>query len=72
MNQHNYNRYQQTNSMPASYNNQPACNQELAMAYVPFQEFRNLYETDRGFRQGTIFQELYKPFQGYLYKGGRS
>ncbi len=39
----------------------------IAMAYVPWQEWRNIYEIQKGFRRGTIFEELDKPFQG---KGG--
>ena len=36
----------------------------LAMAYVPWQEWRNLYEAEKGFHKGTIFEELDKPFRG--------
>lgn len=36
----------------------------LAMAYVPWQEWQNLYEAEKGFHRGTIFEELDKPFQG--------
>ena len=39
----------------------------IAMAYVPWQEWSNIYEVQKGFRRGTIFEELDKPFQG---KGG--
>lgn len=39
----------------------------LAMAYVPWQTWRNIYDTEKGFHHGTIFQELYLPFLG---KGG--
>lgn len=42
----------------------------LAMAYVPMQQFKNLYESDEGLQKGTIFSELYKPFRGW--KGGCS
>ena len=40
----------------------------LAMAYVPWQQWREIYEPCMGFAQGTIFRELDKPF---LWKGGR-
>nr|WP_243426950.1 spore coat associated protein CotJA [Mediterraneibacter glycyrrhizinilyticus] len=40
----------------------------LAMAYVPWQQWQNIYEICRGFEQGTIFEDLDKPFTG---KGGR-
>lgn len=39
----------------------------LAMAYVPWQVWRDIYEVEKGFRCGTIFQELNMPFLG---KGG--
>ncbi|HJB19395.1 MAG TPA: spore coat associated protein CotJA [Candidatus Bariatricus faecipullorum] len=39
----------------------------LAMAYVPWQNWRNLYDIHKGFTRGTIFEELDKPFYG---KGG--
>ncbi|NBI84941.1 spore coat associated protein CotJA [Lachnospiraceae bacterium] len=44
-------------------------NYALAMAYVPMQKFKNLYELDEGLQHGTIFPELNKPFMGR--KGGR-
>lgn len=40
----------------------------LAMAYVPWQEWREIYDIEKGFCCGTIFRELYKPFLG---AGGR-
>lgn len=39
----------------------------LAMAYVPWQEWEDVYEIGYGFQKGTIFQQLDKPFLG---KGG--
>lgn len=36
----------------------------VAMAYVPWQEWCSLYEADKGFFCGTIFEELDKPFRG--------
>lgn len=36
----------------------------IAMAYVPWQEWRNIYEAEKGLRCGTIFEELNKPFKG--------
>lgn len=36
----------------------------LAMAYVPWQEWQNIYEAEKGFHCGTIFEELNKPFCG--------
>lgn len=36
----------------------------LAMAYVPWQMWRNIYDVEKGFCRGTIFEELDKPFRG--------
>ena len=36
----------------------------IAMAYVPWQKWRNLYEPCKGFQRGTIFEDLSKPFHG--------
>lgn len=37
----------------------------VAMAYVPWQKFERMYEDlEKGYRAGTIFPELNKPFQG--------
>lgn len=36
----------------------------IGMAYVPWQEFKNLYDPERGLHAGTIFIELDKPFTG--------
>lgn len=36
----------------------------LAMAYIPWQAWGNLYEAEKGFHRGTIFEELDKPFRG--------
>ena len=49
----------------------PRCDIEgkmsLAMAYVPWQTWQDIYEAEKGFHYGTIFQELNMPFLG---KGG--
>ena len=42
----------------------PLSNLPIAMAYVPWQEFRMTYSAEKGFCRGTIFEELDKPFQG--------
>lgn len=39
----------------------------VAMAYVPWQHFHDVYEPDKALSYGTIFPELNKPFFG---KGG--
>ena len=36
----------------------------LAMAYVPFQRFENLYEPDKALSRGTLFACLDMPFHG--------
>jgi hypothetical protein len=36
----------------------------LAMAYVPFQEWREIYPPDEALSIGTIFKELNLPFYG--------
>lgn len=36
----------------------------LAIAYVRWQEFGDVYEPEDGFTRGTIFPELDKPFYG--------
>lgn len=36
----------------------------LAMAYVPMQQWRELYDPQLGLDRGTIFAELDKPFIG--------
>ena len=36
----------------------------LAMAYVPWQKWQNIYDAEKGFHHGTIFQELHLPFEG--------
>lgn len=36
----------------------------IAMAYVPWQMWRDLYEAPKALQCGTVFGELYKPFLG--------
>lgn len=36
----------------------------IAMGYVPWQHFQDLYDIEKGFMQGTIFKELDKQFYG--------
>ena len=36
----------------------------LAMAYVPWQSWRNIMCPEKALRTGTIFEELNKPFLG--------
>lgn len=61
---HNYRQMQSPNSMMRrDYGN----NMSLAMAYVPWQMWRDIYDAEKGFHRGTIFQELDMPYTG---KGG--
>lgn len=46
----------------------PLYGMPLAMAYVPWQRWGDIYPVCEGFHTGTIFEELDKPFLG---KGGR-
>jgi len=36
----------------------------IAMAYVPRQSWRDIYDPAKGLSRGTIFKELDKPFLG--------
>ena len=36
----------------------------LAMAYVPFQQWEELYDADKALNRGTLFPELDLPFEG--------
>lgn len=54
-------------SCVSGFKQSDCANMTIAMAYVPWQQFRNLYDLDRALKVGTIFAELDKPFTG---KGG--
>lgn len=56
-----------TNCADACSRQDPLHALPIAMAYVPWQTWRQIYEAETGFLKGTIFQELDKPFFG---KGG--
>ncbi|MDD7515450.1 spore coat associated protein CotJA [Ruminococcus flavefaciens] len=43
-------------------------NTPLAMAYVPFQQWGDVYDDDKALSKGTLFPELDLPFSG----GGNS
>lgn len=36
----------------------------LAMMYVPYQRFENIYEPEKALNQGTLFADLDMPFYG--------
>ena len=43
----------------------------LGSVYSPIQNWRNVYNLAEGFSRGTIFAELFLPFEGEsIYKGG--
>ena len=46
----------------------PLSDLPIAMAYVPWQEWCGIFDLEKGFCCGTIFEELNKPFTG---AGGR-
>ena len=48
------------------HQNRPAFPEDtaLAIAYVKWQDFGNVYEAEEGFVRGTIFPDLDKPFYG--------
>ncbi len=47
------------------YTNDCMSTQALAMAYVPYQPWENIYDSDIALSRGTIFQGLDKPFLGW-------
>lgn len=56
----NYRQQQQSRSAKQTF-----CETEaLAMAYVPWQKWQNIYDAEKGLACGTIFQDLYLPFRG--------
>ena len=36
----------------------------LAMAYIPYQQWGNVYDDDKALAQGTLFPDLDLPFKG--------
>lgn len=36
----------------------------LGMAYVPYQQWKNVYEPSTALDRGTVFEDLDKPFLG--------
>ena len=56
---------------PSYSDKSPCCERDdmlegepLAMAYVPWQNWKKIYDIEKGFSRGTIFEELDKPFLG--------
>lgn len=63
-----YSNYRQSQMTMPSVKRDTLEDMPLAMAYVPWQTWDNIYDTEKGFQCGTIFQEMNLPFLG---KGGR-
>ena len=57
-----YNSYRQT--MPCTKKYDKYEDMVLAMAYVQWQKWQKIYDAEKGFCRGTIFQELDLPFCG--------
>lgn len=49
---------------PVSDKEKPKPAQQLAMAYVPSQAWEDLFEPDEALQQGTLFRQLWLPFEG--------
>ncbi len=43
-------------------------NVELAQAYVPFQKLNRIFGPEESLSKGTIFPDLYKPYNPYIKK----
>lgn len=48
---------------PCDYNIDDLANMPIAMAYVPWQQWRKIYEPKEALKRGTIFKELDLPFE---------
>lgn len=59
-----YNHYRQTQMSTSMTGHDMHENKALAMAYVPWQTWRRIFEVEKALEHGTIFQELDKPFLG--------
>mgnify|MGYP003430680604 len=62
-----YNNYRQVRTMPCMTSHGTCEHMSLAMAYVPWQTWRDICDAEKALHMGTIFQELNLPFLG---KGG--
>lgn len=51
--------------MQDHWNDRKLCDFPVAMAYVPWQEFQEMYDDlEKAYCAGTIFPELDQPFMG--------
>lgn len=61
----NYKNFEQNGNNCMMPDNHPhISDKSLAMAYVPWQKWTDLYEPDKALCVGTIFCQLNKPFEG--------
>ena len=49
----------------AEANDSALDDRQLAMAYVPYQRWRMLYNPEQGLARGTVFEELDMPMEVY-------
>ena len=47
------------------------CGKELARCYVPIQVMTTVYDSREALRRGTLFPELYRPYQSCEPRGRR-
>ncbi len=52
------------NSNMSSKDSEVLSDLPLAMAYVPFQEWKKTYDLNKILSKGTLFPDLFKPFEG--------
>lgn len=58
--------------MPNYRNDKSYDNFMIAMAYVPWQQYAQMYDNlEEAYMEGTIFPELNKPFMGRRGKHGK-
>ena len=58
-------RYMGNQNAPKSrFSNVPLDELPLTMAYVPMQQYGNVYEVENALEKGTLFPDLDKPFLG--------
>lgn len=62
-----YNHCRPMQNTPCMINRDSCDNMPIAMAYVPWQIWRDICDAEKALHMGTIFQELNLPFLG---KGG--
>ena len=52
-------------AVPVFNSNNDFCEEKaLAMAYVPFQKWEDVFDMEEALKRGTLFAQLYKPYIG--------